>query len=240
MEPELDPLAAIGPQLVTILRRRVIRNELLAGSRISEAEIARQFNISRQPVREAFIKLAQEGLIEVRPQRGTVVRTIALSEVLDARFVREAVEADIVRIVAASADKATVAILREELRQQQVLARSTPEEFIRADERFHRTLADAAGQRSVWDILQGLKAQMDRVRFLSFELDTCDRLIAQHTEIVDGIAERDSGGAEAALRRHLRAVLEDLPEIMRAHPGVFDTALPEKAAAFNPTERRTR
>ena len=99
----------VGPQVYRSLRERIIRGELEPGGLISEAEIARAFSISRQPVREAFIKLAEEGLVEIRPQRGTLVRRINIASVMDARFVREAVEADIVKIVAEKRDPRVIA-----------------------------------------------------------------------------------------------------------------------------------
>src|SRR5690606_41130352 len=64
----LDQSAPLGPQLYRILRQRIISVDLAPGSRLSEAEIAATYELSRQPVREAFIKLAEEGLLEVRPQ----------------------------------------------------------------------------------------------------------------------------------------------------------------------------
>ncbi len=216
-----DPSLPIGPQLRGILRQQVVQNDLTPGTRISEAEIAQQFGISRQPVREAFIKLAEEGLVEIRPQRGTVVRKIDPAEVLDARFVREAVEADIVRLLVKKGDASLVRELRRQLAEQKTLAQCSPKDFIRADELFHRTMAEAAGKGNVWTILQGLKSQMDRVRFLSFDLYRHDRLIDQHEAIIDSIEQGDEEGAEEATRRHLRAVLEDLPNIMRANPDVF-------------------
>lgn len=240
---EFDPAAAIAPQLHAILRGMVVRNVLPPGSRISESEIARQFTVSRQPVREAFIKLAEERLIEIRPQRATVVRRIVPDEVLDARFVREAVEADIVRLLAAAPDAALVGELRRQLDEQRKVAHSTPGEFIEVDEAFHRTLAQGAGKGRVWEIIQGLKSQMDRVRFLSFELVPHDRLIDQHRDIVEALARGEAAAAEAALRRHLRAILQDLPEIMRANPNAFAAAggeAPETPSLQGSTQRRTQ
>ncbi|SDK81745.1 GntR family transcriptional regulator [Aliiruegeria lutimaris] len=232
-----DPSRPIGPQLRETLRQQIVQNDLPPGARISEAEIAKKFGISRQPVREAFIKLAEEGLVEIRPQRGTVVRRIDPDEVLDARFVREAVEADIVRMLAEKSDSDVVAELRRQVIEQRKAAETSAKDFILADELFHRTLAVGAGKESVWDIIQGLKAQMDRVRFLSFDLYQYDQLIAQHEMIIDSVEQGDARGAEDATRRHLRAVLDDLPSIMRANPEVF-TPLTEGTHETRSIQRR--
>lgn len=215
--------APVGPQLYRILRERIIRNDLQAGCRISESEIAAAFAVSRQPVREAFIKLAEEGLLEVRPQRGTYVRKISTAAVMDARFVREAIEADIVKLLAAAGDKALAADLRAQLAEQRQAAGSDPVRFIELDERFHRTLAEAAGKATAWNVVENLKVQMDRVRYLSLRKFPMENLIAQHAEIVEAITVGDPARAEAALRAHLREILNDLPAIARAQPELFES-----------------
>ncbi len=218
----LDHALPIGPQLHKILRERIVRNDLSPGSKISESEVAKNYSISRQPVREAFIKLSEEGLIEIRPQRSTIVRKIDCAAVLDARFVREAVEADIVKLLAKQSDPVLVVELRAQLDLQQSVAIDNPLRFIRLDERFHRTLAEAANKTNAWKFVEGLKSQMDRVRFLSLSQFPMRKLIAQHKAIVDGIAEGSVGHAEAAIRVHLNEILTDLPEIQTTNPGIFN------------------
>lgn len=217
---DLDPATAIAPQLYARLRDAIIRNRFAPGDRISESEIARSCDVSRQPVREAFIKLAGEGLLAVLPQRGTIITKISYTAVLDARFLREAIEADIVAILAAAPNAPLIAELR---RQLQVQANVTDNQsFIELDERFHRTLADAAGKRGTWRQIEGLKSQMDRVRFLSLGQFPVAKLIAQHAAIADQIEAGDTSGANAAIRGHLREVLSDLPQIRAANPDFFD------------------
>ena len=219
---ELDPTASITPQITRILRERIIQNDLKPGDRISESELARAYDVSRQPVREAFIKLADQGLLEVRPQRGTIVTRIGYFAVLDARFLREAIEADIAKILAAAPDAALIAELRRQLDQQQALTREDTAIFMGLDEQFHRTLAEAAGKSGTWRQIEGLKSQMDRVRHLSLAEFRVEPLIAQHRALVDHIEAGDIAEANAAIRFHLREVLKDLPQIIKANTQFFD------------------
>lgn len=221
----LDASAPIVPQIYAYLRDAIIHNQFTAGERISESEIAKSCDVSRQPVREAFIRLAGEGLLAILPQRGTVITKINYIEVLNARFLREAIEADIVAILAAAPDVALVRELRVQLAAQQTVARDTPADFIALDETFHRMLADAAGKRGAWRRIEGLKSQMDRVRFLSLGQFPAEKLVAQHAAIVDSIEGGDMPAANAAIRGHLREVLSDLPRILAANPDFFE--LPE-------------
>jgi DNA-binding GntR family transcriptional regulator len=213
----------VGPQVYRALRERIICGRLEPGGLISEAEIARAFSISRQPVREAFIKLAEEGLVEIRPQRGTLVRRINIASAMDARFVREAVEADIVKIVAERRDPRVIASLYAQIEAQREAARQKVEGFMQLDEDFHRTLADAADKAHVWSIVNNVKAQMDRLRQLSFiMISAAERAVEQHHAIVDAVAKGDVPSADAAMRTHLRQIMTDLPLMAKLRPNHFD------------------
>ena len=224
----LRPLAASEPgvpvgQLVhRDLRQRIIRGELAPGTLLSEAEMARSFGSSRQPVREAFIKLAEEGLVEVRPQRGTLVRKISIKRVMDIRFVREAIEANVVHLLASEPEPAIIADLRAQIARQREVAPDAQDVFMALDETFHHTMARAIGKTYAWDVVESVKAQMDRVRYLSFADFPISRLIAQHEAIVDAIETRNPQAAEEAMRIHLREILKDLPNIAAARPELFD------------------
>ncbi|MCJ8140918.1 GntR family transcriptional regulator [Falsirhodobacter halotolerans] len=212
---------SVADQVHARLRAAIIDNVLSPGMRISEAEVAQRYGTSRQPVREAFINLSKEGLLEIRPQRGSFVAKISLADVMDARFVREAVEADIVKLLAGSPDPAVIADLRRQVDQQMTLVGGSARDFMEADEIFHRTLAEAAGKGKAWEVVVAMKAQMDRVRFLSSMHFPVDRLIDQHRDVVDGIASGDPIRADRVLRRHLQGILSDLPVIKQERPEYF-------------------
>lgn len=224
----MDKPETIQPKFVSVvdqlfdrLRAAIIDNVLTPGTKLSEAEVALNYGVSRQPVREAFIKLANESLLEIRPQRGTFVAKISLPHVMDARFVREAVEADIVKLLADAPDPAVIADLRRQVRAQETLIGGSARDFIAADETFHRTLAEGADKARAWEVVVEMKAQMDRVRVLSSQHFPVDRLVAQHLAIVDAIAARDGAAAERGLRLHLQGILKDLPVIKQERPEYF-------------------
>jgi GntR family transcriptional regulator, rspAB operon transcriptional repressor len=218
----IDLGVPVGPQLKKILRERIIRTDLRPGAVLSETEIARVYAVSRQPVREAFIKLAEDGLVEVRPQRGTVVRKISVSSVMDARFVREAVEADIVRLLVGQLAPKAVTELRRLIALQREAAKGDQIRFMELDELFHRTLAVLGGRGGAWRLIEDSKSQMDRVRFLSTLQFPMQKLVDQHAAIVDAIEGGRLADADAALRGHLREVLSDLPAIAAAAPEFFE------------------
>ncbi|MHA3977355.1 GntR family transcriptional regulator [Halovulum sp. GXIMD14794] len=211
----------VALQLVSILRDAILHCELIPGQRLSEQEIADTMGLSRQPVREAFIRLSGEGLLAALPQRGTFVSRISTAEVLDSRFVREAVEADIVHLATRRADTALFDRLDALLEAQSAITTGDALRFTALDEDFHRTLAEAAGKTRAWVHIQGLKSQMDRVRFMVAADMPTRELVAQHTRVVEAIKAGDEDRAEAEMRNHLNQILRDLPKIMAAHADYF-------------------
>lgn len=218
---KLDNALPIGQQLFQNLRTSIIRGELEPGRRVSEAEIATALSVSRQPVREAFIKLAEEGLLEIRPQRGTFVPKISTSMVGEARFVREAIEADVVKLAALNFKPDDVADLQDQLAAQKSCLDGNVEQFLTLDDKFHRTLAEGVGKAHAWKVVDGLKAQLDRVRFMSLRQFPIAALVQQHEAIVAAIASQNPDQAEAVMRVHLNNITADLPEIANENPDLF-------------------
>lgn len=206
------------------LRQDVVTLRLRPGARLSENELALRFGTSRAPVREALIRLVEEGLIEVLPQRGSFVSRISLRSVERARFVREALEIAIGR---RAADRGISAAVHDEIEEaiaQQLACDGDPERFTQTDDAFHRGLAKGAGLLDVWAVLEREKVQFDRVRFLSLPSVTpVEVLVTQHRAILAAVDARAPAAAEAAIREHLSEVLKvvdrlatNFPDLIRA------------------------
>jgi GntR family transcriptional regulator, rspAB operon transcriptional repressor len=213
----------IGMRVLDALRLAIVQLQLRPGNPLSEAEVAKQLGVSRQPVREAFIKLAEVGLVEIRPQRGTFVVLISRREVENARFIREAIEVAIVRKACGVASVGDVEAMRDIVARQKVMSASGDlAGFLRLDEALHQSLARSVDCEQAWRLLENLKAQMDRVRYLSLPGTTpIETLITQHEAIVDAVADNDPERAEAKMREHLSEILKSLPKIAAEHGEMF-------------------
>lgn len=213
----------IGSRVFENIRSAIVQLQFRPGNPLSEAEIARQLGVSRQPVREAFIKLAEVGLVEIRPQRGTFVRLISIREVENARFIREAIEVAIVCKAAGQATPAHRAAIDAIIDDQRAIARAGDNvAFLRLDEAFHQTIARSADCENAWRVLENLKVQMDRVRYLSLpDATPLETIIEQHVRISQGLDRRSPGDCEAAMRHHLSEILTSLPKLAIKHPGLF-------------------
>lgn len=212
----------MGSQLHRILRTAIIQGKLKPGQAISEADISKRFSISRQPVREAFIKLGEERLIEVLAQRGTYVRKISVKEVLDARHLREVIEVAIVRELALKRDEALIAALRQRLVQQEQVTPGDSRTFLELDDEFHKALALGAGREYAWRITEGIKAQMNRVRFLAVDsASPKPTIVSEHEDIVDAIESGNPDLAAQRMENHLRTLIVTLPIIAERYPEHF-------------------
>ena len=239
MDAALSLRDPIAPQLVSVLRQSIAEMRMPPGMALSEKDIAARFGVSRQPVREAFIKLSEAGLVEIRPSRGTFVMKISVREVANARFVREAIESDIARNAAHLVTATQIAGLYDLIEAQQVASEAGDfARFNDRDEAFHRAIADIVQNDYAWRIVEASRFQIDRVRLLSLpDASPLPLLIGQHREIVDALAEHDGQGAATAMRRHLREILLALSRIAAAHPDYFDdTTLPDYTRNLIPVE----
>lgn len=216
-------MATMGNRVLEVLKQAIVQLQLRPGHLLSEAEVAKQLGVSRQPVREAFIKLSELGLVEIRPQRGTFVTFISRRAVENARFLREAIETAIVKKAALDANPEDIEAIAQTLTQQRAAhEKGDMVKFLQADEAFHQAIARSADCEYAWRILDGLKVEMDRVRFLSMPLATpVESLIQQHQAILDAISAKSPEQAIAAMQVHLSEILKSLPRIVEAHSDMF-------------------
>jgi DNA-binding GntR family transcriptional regulator len=206
-----------------LLRRKVLTLELAPGATLSENELAAALGVSRTPVRESLILLAEEGLVEVYPQVGSFVSRVDIRKVSDAQFLREAVELAALDDVPAEPDQELVRDLRANL-DRQLAPDLEPEEFFALDEAFHHGLLRLSGHASAWSTVVSAKGHLDRARRLGLAVHPSPRHFAdQHVAILHAVLDGDLGRARDRMRVHLRAVFEDVERIRQRSPELFAT-----------------
>jgi GntR family transcriptional regulator, rspAB operon transcriptional repressor len=220
----VSPSSSAALRVERELRRAIIDLELPPGTRLSEQDLATRLGVSRQPVREALIGLAKTRLVEVLPQRGTSVVKISVQKMMEARFVREAIEIAVVRRACEAFDPSARQRIEDLLDTQEGAAREGDHNsFRRYDEMFHMALSSGAGCPMAWRAVEDIKAHMDRVCLLTLPgADAMLPLVEQHRDIVKAIDGQDPDGAEQATRYHLSAILRALPRVEAEHPELFE------------------
>jgi DNA-binding GntR family transcriptional regulator len=197
------------------LRDMIIRAVLPPGSRIAENEFAARLGISRTPIREALLSLADDGLVETIPQSGTFVAPVRMEAVTEAQFIREQLECAVARELAVRIDDAGIATLRANLSLQKLASKAHDlERFYTLDEHLHEQFCELANRTGVWRAIKRSKPHLDRVRWLSLPVaDQLPHLITQHRAIVDALTRHEPDAAEAALRVHLRDVYRSIEKL---------------------------
>ena len=214
------------------LRERILTMQVLPGAPLSEKEIVEAYGVSRTPVREALLKLAEERLVDIYPQYGTFVSRIRFDALRDAMVIREALERVTVREAALRATRTDVAELRTLIDRQRASDRAGDlSQFHAGDENFHQAIATVARHPNLWRVVRQEKAQVDRCRMLTLPMPGRPRqVIAQHVAIVDAIAGGDPDAAERAMSAHLADVLPSIDQVRDAHPDYFEGATVNAAA----------
>ena len=213
----------IAMRVVDALRDDIITMSLKPGDVISESDIAARYGVSRQPVREAFIRLAQQGLLLIRPKRATVVKKISPDGVRQSRFIRESIEVEIIRRVAGQPTDDAADVLTTLIADQEAAsAANDSRRFHTLDELFHRTLARLAGVEYAWQLIDDHKMQLDRVRYLTLGVSSTQRAIAEHKDIAQAVAKADPAAAEKAMRAHLARAELLLNQTISDYPDFFE------------------
>jgi len=219
----IDRRMSVAVQVFDLIRRDILDATLPPGLPLSEHALSQRFGLSRTPIREALLRLAEEGLVQIVPQVGTFVTRISLAKVYEAQFIREALECAAVR-TAARSRRLDIDLLQAIMSDQKVAAANgKADDFYVADEALHAAIADASGCPRLWIVALNEKLQLDRVRMLDMSLrPALGELVLQHSAIVDALSAGDAGAAEAAMRRHLHNVFVRLAPLIDRFGVYFD------------------
>jgi DNA-binding GntR family transcriptional regulator len=206
------------------LREDIATLRLLPGDKISEAEIAAKFGVSRQPVRDAFSRLENLDLLLIRPQRATEVKRFSAREITKSRFVRASVEAEVLRRAAVECDAIGASQLDASLiLQAAVVEVGDYEKFGVLDYEFHKTLCEIAKVDFAFEVIKQEKANVDRLCMLSLSKeDRMTQLVEDHQTITDCVKAHDASGAVAAGVRHLSRLDDTIAAVLTAHADYFD------------------
>lgn len=216
IELVVDHAFSVTDQVYAALRGAIVEVRLEPGSPISENSICRQFSVSRTPVRAALQRLAEEGLVEVFPQRGSFVAPIRLTGLQDSHFIRRSLEIALLREIAPAWTPGMSRKMRRKIAEQKrLIAARDGDGFFYADEEFHHLLATFAGREGVWQAILAAKVQLSRFVRSWANPERLADVIKEHTAIVDALDRGDAKAAERALVTHLDMIFmiyEGIPE----------------------------
>jgi DNA-binding GntR family transcriptional regulator len=215
-----------GPTVpvVDAIRAAIAEGEFVPNQRLVEADLSERFGASRAAVRTALVQLSSEGLVERVQNRGARVRAVSLAEAIEITEVRMALEG----LCAAKAAQRLTDDDRDRLREigEAMRAAVTSGDLLGYSElnrRLHGLVRALAGQATAGAILERLRGQNVRHQFqLAMHPGRPAVSLPQHLEIIEALCAGDSDAAEAAMRRHIRSVIDTLPEVEAGRPRPFN------------------
>lgn len=220
--PESKTAKTLSDQVFDTIYHALITFDLEPTAKISEANIAKQMGISRQPVREAFFRLAKLGFLHIRPQRATLISQISEQGVAHAAFIRTALEVACIRQLCQTATVENLTELRRILVQQATAsAADDHEKFHALDDHMHERIVEMSGHAHVWPLIDEQKAHLDRIRFLS-QSQNRQTTFDEHKALVEAIAAKDADAAQSVLEQHLGRIHEQFDQVRSDEPQYFE------------------
>lgn len=206
------------------LREEILSLNLRPGDKISEADIAAQFGVSRQPVRDAFSRLANQDLLLIRPQRATEVKRFSLREIVKSRFVRAAIEAEVLRRAAQHCDAQGSAQLEASIAlQEQAIQDRDVEKFGALDYEFHKTLCQIAQVDFAFDVIMTEKSKVDRLCLLSLSKENrMPELLMDHRAIAQAVIDNNAELAVKDGMHHLARLDDTIEGITATNANYFE------------------
>lgn len=214
-----------------MLRDNIVTADLAPGSVVSENELAQQLKLSRTPVREAIIELSKANVIQVYPQRGSVVSLIDYKMVDEAQFMRLVLECAVVELLAATAKPEQLEELEANLAMQEFYATGGSADaalrFFDLDNEFHKLLFAACGKESVHDLMRGFELHFDRVRSLNLRttpeegIQSERRTLEDHRAILAAVRAHDPVQARVCMETHLTRYRLDEQLLRERFPDYF-------------------
>lgn len=209
------------------LRASILALESEPGAPLDVNGIAANLGVSRSPVRDALLRLSRDGLVDIRPQRGTLVSLIDPEKAHEERFMRENLELPALALFAAEKDAESFILHRDALAsalasQKLALERGDLAAFLAGDDAFHRTIFAAAAKNRCWDAVNAMSGHYRRIRYLALRTRSVpDGILEEHGAIYALVAERNGTGAVELMRRHLARVDMDESALRRDYPSYF-------------------
>lgn len=222
----LDRRLPAAEQIYGHLREEIITCRLAPNESLSENRICGMFGVSRSPVRIALTRLAEDGLIDIFPQRGSFVAPIRMKQVEESQFARTALEVALVEVAAARWTAAHAAEAHANITdQKRHAAGGDAWGFYLDNERFHQLIARAADLEGVWKTVQSVKMLWDRVGHLANRVQGHrDDIIAEHEAILAALDAGDARAAVKAMKLHLRSVFNAIARLRPLHEDYFTDA----------------
>ncbi len=215
----LDGEGSLTQQVYHLLRQLIVNMHLQPNQFLPEKDVAASLNVSKTPVREAFIRLSEEGLVNIVAKIGTYVAPIDIKRAFKGYFIRESLESACAEALAKNGTEKEFAALQRELDEQRAcLDHKDFDAFYILDNQFHSARFLIADMPTAKRLVDSAKAEVDRIKGLKSIYRFCrpeDVLFQEHQDICDAITGRDAKRARQEIKKHLTGMSEAIQAILK-------------------------
>lgn len=221
----------IGDNVYYTLLKNIVNLNLKPGEPLNVKNISEHLNVSRTPVRDALIKLAKEGLVDVFPQKGTSVSKIDLRRVQEEQFLRQSLEVRAVTIFMQEHQPSHLNSLSEYI-QKQAEALDTKDYLscLQYDDEFHHVFFDAIDKNMCWETIQSLSGHYRRVRLMSiWDHGVFAGVIQEHKHMLENITAGNIDTVRQLFLEHSSKLVKEVEALSEKYPEYFKD---QKAGSF--------
>jgi DNA-binding GntR family transcriptional regulator len=245
---ERDRNEPIHQWVYKVLRTAIIEMHIRPAQKLSEKEIAGLLGVSRTPVREAFIRLAEDGLLSITPQKRSAVTCIDLGQAEEARFVRRALEKAVMKEVCGRLTDTDRGELEANIETQRECRKSRSyDRMLIVDNDFHRIIFRASRKERSWLYIKKLDYNYDRLRIMAMP-QVIDRVITEHCQILEILSRGDVDSVDETIEGHMASTainkaIRDFPAhyfthaVRAAGGGIGDDGETNGSSKSKPTDK---
>ncbi|MBN1498909.1 MAG: GntR family transcriptional regulator [Spirochaetes bacterium] len=206
-----------------LIKTNILNWNLKPGLRISEKDISDHLKISKTPVRESFIRLSKEKLIDILPQRGSFVSKIDLNDVEESYFIRRSLELSVLELAVTRLKEDNFIRLKELVRRQrESIKNENYAHFLSLDEEFHKEIFLGSQREMTWKVMSDAGIQYKRVRMLTLiDINKYDIIVEEHSELVSSLEKKDIESARSVINEHLGKLNFEEELLKNKYPDYF-------------------
>lgn len=210
------PRLSVSEAAYSAVKQALLTSKYSPGGRIDIDDLCRVLEVSRTPVFDALNRLEAEGIVEIIPRKGTYLVSFSKEKAEELYAVRETLEGMATKLAAKNLTERHVETLKKALeRQSACLKDDDTEGYASATIKFHNTIAEAAGNKTLERLLGTVYAQMEALRLRTLYLpERLKKSFAEHQRIFDALMKRDPALCEREARNHIRTTTADALDIV--------------------------
>ena len=227
--------SSVQAAVYNALRNNIMSLLLKPGTVMSTQEVAQKLDVSRTPIREAFIRLQRDGLVDIFPQKETIVSRIDFHKVEQERFVRESLECANIDLFVEKCTRKDIGELELNIeRQHSTIKAGDYNLLMPLDNEFHHYMFKVTGQTLAWETIERSASHYARIRMITvWNKDIMTETILQHQKIVSAVQEKNADYAKLTIKAHLHQLENQLNRMMQDYPDYFVKEPPTTEERFS-------